>query len=409
MATELADETTFSSVDKAFMHLQVPAERVMSSGDDIRSTDDDTLEAQVTPIRTLGRDHRTRIALDCVARVKAGKNAKELAAGKLLKSTEKLPTSKFIITVNNMTDHDLVRLASSGGDSWPFSLIKKNECVAALYDHSYFDNLNAVFTADDNKPGIRTVMLSAHWPLIGNRQIGIYAGKTACALSWYKVNWQKVHDHDLDGNQAAINNPYNHYRFEYDINQLQYAQFGVAAGNEAVTEAIDKFTKFCIGSMPGFTFVVNNLTECDLTLAEVQGSWPLGNIKKGECAVAGFDQLNMSLAARYTGCVGDQQQNSISLAGSWPVLGNRKIYVGVGMKAKDAWHRLSEVRQNWPVKEDADDRLNSAYIEVKRGYSGKSCVFICATKNLVIQVILKLSALSCVNQSCFCVSVTCTV
>ena len=52
--------------------------------------------------------------------------------------------------------------------------------------------------------------------------------------------------------------------------------------------------------MPSFTFVVNNLTGCDLTLSEkheVQGRWPLGNIKKGECAVAGFNQQNMSLAA----------------------------------------------------------------------------------------------------------------
>ena len=57
--------------------------------------------------------------------------------------------------------------------------------------------------------------------------------------------------------------------------------------------------------MPAFTFVVNNLTGYDLTLSEKyerQGSWPLGNIKIGECAVAGFDQLNMSLAARYTAC-----------------------------------------------------------------------------------------------------------
>ena len=373
-------ETTLSTIDQT-ASINVQMRNVMSSGDEIRSTDDDIIAAQPTPLRTSLRDRGRnnslhKLHVDCVARVKAGKLAKETAVTRLLKSSEKSPTSKFIFAVNNMTDHDLVRSGSSGGDSWPFSFIQKNECVAALFDHSYFKNLNVVFTADDDKPGLRTVMLYAHWPLMGNRDIGIYAGKTECANSWYKVNWQKIHDHQLDRNQAAVINPGTHYRFEYDINQLQYAQFGVASGNEAVTEAVDKFTTYCIGSMPGFTFVVNNLTGCDLTLAdgkhEVQGIWPLGNIKKGECAVAGFDQLNMSLAARYTAYI-DQQQRSISLAGSWPILGSRKIYAGEGMKAIDAWKRLSKDSQNWP---DADNKLNSAYIEVSRGISGKSCVYI---------------------------------
>ena len=192
-------------------------------------------------------------------------------------------------------------------------------------------------------------MLYAHWPLVGNRDIGIYAGKTECANPWYKINWQKVHDCDreLNGNKAAVNNPGKHYLFEYDIQNLEFAQFGVAAGKEAATIAVERFTIFCIGSMPGFTFVVNNLTGCDLTLSEVQDSWPLGNIKKGECAVAGFDQFDMSLAARYTACV-DQQKKSVSLAGSWPAIGRRKIFVGEGMRAKDAWKRLSEDHQNWP-------------------------------------------------------------
>ena len=83
----------------------------------------------------------------------------------------------------------------------------------------------------------------------------------------------------------------------------------------------------------------------------------------------------MSLAARYTACV-DGQKMSISLAGSWPVMGNRKIYTGEGTKAKDAWKRLSERCQNWPVPEGADDRLNSAYIQVEKGNSAKSCVYI---------------------------------
>ena len=92
--------------------------------------------------------------------------------------------------------------------------------------------------------------------------------------------------------------------FGYDIIQLQYAQFGVVTGKEAATEAIEKFNTFRIGSMPLFNFAVDNLTGYDLTLTEdeveVQGSWPLGNIKKRECAVAGFNRLHMSLAVRYT-------------------------------------------------------------------------------------------------------------
>ena len=281
-----------------------------------------------------------------------------------------------------MTDHDLIRSASSGSDSWPFSSIKKKECVAALYDHSHFENLNAVFTADDDQPGLRTVMLSAHLTDRG-RSIGIYAGKAQANSK--KINHQKVHDHGSKRNKAAIDNPGSYYLYWYDINRLQYAQFGVVAGNEAATEAIEKFNIFSTGSMPGFTFVVNNLTGYDLILSEkykVEGSWPLGDIKKGECAVAGFDQLSMSLAACYSASVDDQLQKSISLAGIWPLIGSRKIYAGEGMKSIDAWKRLSEDHQNWPMEEGADDRLNSAYIQVEQGYSGKSCVYVYVLRKL---------------------------
>ena len=138
-------------------------------------TDCDTLPAASLPRPTIGNQSRNNtIPLDSIARVEAGKNAKEKAAGHLLKSFEK---SKFIIAVNNMTDHDLVRSASSGSDSWPFCSIRKKECVAALFDHSQFENLNVLFTADDDQPGIRTAMLCAHWMEDG-RGIRIYAGKT---------------------------------------------------------------------------------------------------------------------------------------------------------------------------------------------------------------------------------------
>ena len=385
MATKADDlvETTFSTADSKVAAVNVTNDRrVMSSGDEIRSTDDDSL-AHPTPLRTSGRAARPSIStFNCIARVKAGKLAKEAAVGKLLKSSEKLPASKFIIVVNNMTDHELDRSTSSGSDSWPFSYIQKNECIAALYEHSQFENLNAMFTADDDQPGIRTVMLSAHWTDRG-RGIGIYAGKTQANSE--KINRQKVHDHGSKINKATIDNPGSYYLYGYDINRLQYAQFGVVAGNEAVAEAIEKFTILNTGSMPGFTFVVNNLTGYDLTLTEKykeQGSWPLGNIKKGECAVAGFNRLSMSLAASYSACADDQQQKSISLAGSWPSLGRQKIYAGEGMKSIDAWKRLSEDHQNWPMEEGADDRLNSAYIQVEQGYSGKSCVYVYVLQKL---------------------------
>ena len=350
-----------------------------SSGDEIRSTDDSLEKAGLprNPIRD--RSRINSITLDSIARVEAGKNAKEKAAGNLLKTLKK---SKFIIAVNNMTDHDLVRSASSGSDSWPFSSIRKNECVAALYDHSHFNNLNAVFTADDDKPGIRTVMLSAHWMEDG-RSIGIYTGMTLPISE--KKNRENVHDHELDGNKAAIINPGSYYIFEYDINQLQYAQYGVPADKGAAAQALKSFAIFNTGSMPGFTVVINNLTGHDLTLAdgkhEVQGTWPLGNIKKGECAVAGFDKLSMSLAARYTAYI-DQHKKSISLAGSWPSMGSRKIFIGEGMKAIDAWKKLTTDCHNWPIREDADDRLNSAHIEVKKGISGKSCVYVFVLQNI---------------------------
>ena len=53
-----------------------------------------------------------------------------------------------------------------------------------------------------------------------------------------------------------------------------------------------------------------------------------------------------------------------------------KCVEGEGMRAKDAWKRLSEDHQNWPMEEGGDDILNSAYIQVEKGHSGKSCVYI---------------------------------
>ena len=217
MATKADDQiedSTTSTVDsKTASSNETNDRRVMSSGDEIRSTDDDT-EAQPTPPHTAGQVARTNISLcqlDCIARVEAGKLAKEAAAGTLLKSSEKF---KFVIVVNNMTKHDLVCSTSSGSDSWLFSLIRKHECVAALYDHSHFKDLNVVFTADDDQPGIRTVMLYAHWTDHGIG-IGVYAGKTQAILE--KINQQKIHDHELHGNKAAIENPGSYYLYGYMI------------------------------------------------------------------------------------------------------------------------------------------------------------------------------------------------
>ena len=75
-------------------------------------------------------------------------------------------------------------------------------------------------------------------------------------------------------------------------------------------------------------------------------------------------------------------KKSVSLAGSWPLVGRRKIFVGEDMKAKDAWIKMSEDHQNCTeegaVPEGTDEgMLNSAYIQVDKGKSGgKSCVYI---------------------------------
>ena len=88
------EEATLSTIDTRTASMKAKDDRVvMSSGDEIRSTDDDAL-AQPAPHRTLGRA-RNSTPIDCIVRVKAGKLAKEAAVGKLLKYSEKLPAEKL--------------------------------------------------------------------------------------------------------------------------------------------------------------------------------------------------------------------------------------------------------------------------------------------------------------------------
>ena len=183
---ELDTSTADPNMPIPTMHRDTVSSRV-AIGDELTSFDE---------LRSEYKNNPTKYKLDGIVRVEAGPEAKDAAAGKLL-SSEKLPTSKFIIVVNSMTDNDL---ASSGSDSWPFSFIKKNECVAALYDHSHFENLNVVFTTDDDdQPGLRTVMLYAHW-IDHGRGIGIYAGKTQANSKKIRP---KIHDHRSKRNKAA--------------------------------------------------------------------------------------------------------------------------------------------------------------------------------------------------------------
>ena len=275
-----------------------------------------------------------------IAIVEAGRHAKRNAVSKLLSLKE---SCKFIFVVNNMTGFNLIRTDSVGGDSWPFSSVKKGECVAALYNQSTISSLAVEFTATGPEPGVRTVVLYASWPTIGSRNIGVFAGKQAKIYPWYNFHFKKVHDHKWRGNRATICNHENCYVYEYDLKELDYVQFAVPANRGISDMAIESFRVYK-GSLPDFVFVVNNLTGFDLTLEDdqvsKQGIWPLGDIKKGECAVAGCDGMNMSLAAHYAARKAVPRQKSISLAGSWPAMGCRKIFFSPGRCAKYAWKHM---------------------------------------------------------------------
>ena len=68
-------------------------------------------------------------------------------------------------------------------------------------------------------------------------------------------------------------------------------------------------------------------------------------------------------------------------------MGSSKIYIGEGMKAIDAWEKMSTDCLNWPVQESDDDRLSSAYIEVKKVISGKSCVYVLVLQKYITHVL----------------------
>ena len=298
-----------------------------------------------------------------IAIVEAGEHAMRYAVCKLLPSI----LCKFIFVVNNMTGYTLTRTDSVGGDSWPFSSIKRGECVAALYNQRTISSLAVEFTAVDPKPGVQTVVLYASWPTIGSRGIGIFAGKNAKLCSTHNIRFEKVHDHKWHGNKATICNQGNCYVYEYDLKELDFVQFAMAAHEGILDLAIENFRVYK-GSLPGFVFIVNNLTGLDLTLEDdmVGKQWPLGDIKKGECAVGGFDETSMSLAAHYAARKAKPRPKSISLAGSWPVVGCRKIFFSPGKCAKYAWKTM---------KTSPYDDHNDNHAEIREIKEESSCVY----------------------------------
>ena len=308
-----------------------------------------------------------------LARVPDGDH--DTAIGRLLENSQSA-ACKFIFSIKNMTKHTLLRTKSKGGDSWPLSDIKKGECVAALYGNSYIIDLTAVFTSDDDEPGARSVTLYANWPKVGARSIGIFAGKATNTNPWYKVNVKKVHDHAAHGNTATICSRSDYYIFQYNIKELDYAQYAVEANEDADKKVVDDFARFRRERLPDFIFVINNRTEYDLTLedrVQVQGRWPLRDIKRNECAVSGFDGVNMSVAAHYSVRGEENQQKSISFAGSWPVMGFRKVCICRGRDAKHAWSNMSPHRD--------DDDTNQAFIREDKE-RGKVKIYVYMIKTL---------------------------
>ena len=294
--------------------------------------------------------------------VKAENGAAAVAVDKI---TERHPSSKFIIAVNNMTGYALTRTKSVGKlNSWPFSTIKKDECVASFFDDdSVSISVCVQYEARDLKPGVRTVALSGSWPVVGYRKIGVFAGKNA-DYAWQ--NLKPVSDcTDAFGNKATIREVNNSYVYEYELTKLGYEQYAVDTqdGDEAIQNALDLLATN--GKMPGFVIIVNNRTEYDLYLEEEKiekkGSWPLQNVGRKECAIGGLQRkVDMSLAVQYTARDAEPQQRSIALAGSWPVLASRKISISPSKGAKYAWDNMHAT----PM---CNEKGNRAYIEERDG------------------------------------------
>ena len=281
--------------------------------------------------------------------------------------TERHPGSKFIIVVNNMTGYALTRTKSVGKlNSWPFGMIEKDKCVASFSDKDSFwseISVSVQYEARDLKPGVRTVSLSGKWPVLGYRQIGVFAGKNA-DYAW--ENLKPVSDcTDAFGNKATIREVNNSYVYEYELTKLGYEQYAVGTqdGDEAIQNALDLLATN--GEMPGFVIIVNNHTEYNLYLEEEkiekQGSWPLQNVGRKECAIGGLQRkFNMALAVQYTARDAEPQQRSIALAGSWPVLSSRKIFISLSKGAKYAWDNMHAT----PM---CNEKGNRAYIQERDG------------------------------------------
>ncbi len=135
-------------------------------------------------------------------------------------------------------------------------------------------------------------------------------------------------------------------------------EIAIAAGAQASEKALDALVTN-VGKMRDFVFIVNNLSGHDLRRtgsAGDSGSWPLGDVGKGQCKAGAFDRASMSVAVQYTAGNG----STIALSGSWPMIGSRKIALYKGKSAKNAWDEM-------PSGSDFNEGANRAMIKEKRG------------------------------------------
>lgn len=291
--------------------------------------------------------------------VKSGDNAVRSAVDLLVSQEGKMPRSIFV--VNNQSGYDLTctgKVRDAG--TWPLGDVRKGECVAGgcgaknmsvAVQYAAHEERDDTQDASANK---LTIALAAGWPMIGNRRVAIYKGKSA-QFAW--ENMPVGSDFSGGGdNRAMIQQKEGSCIFTYDIKQLDYEI--VPAGFGAAEKAVDLLISQ-LGRMPDFVFVVNNQTDCDLRRtgsAGNYGSWPLPDIKKQECLAGGLDRYSMSLAVEYSA----DPDRTISLAGSWPRIGYRKIGIFRGSGAQYAWDHLSRGSIH-------NDDENEALIRKERG------------------------------------------
>lgn len=119
----------------------------------------------------------------------------------------------------------------------------------------------------------------------------------------------------------------------------------VEVADGASDAAVDKLIE--TGRSSRFIIVVNNKTGYTLTRKNSRGkldSWPFGTIKKDECVSSFFEHEKfMSFCVEYTAPDLKPGVHTVTLSGSWPLVGYRKIGVFGGRNADHAWKNLKSV------------------------------------------------------------------